>query len=120
MAYMAPVSISQSAHDMIEALVTAAFLADDIGSQALAARADSKINMDVEISSEELVDHARTKSLVEELEGRDDYVPDQQIEAEAVIDAIRYIRSGQLSLAASMFGRVFKDGDLARVESALR
>lgn len=119
MGYLAKTIFTASSHDLVEALVKANILSDSLGSSIIANSPDHKISVEGRIDSEELVAEARADTLLGELEDRPGFLMPEDVDTEAVGEAIGYVRSGQPLLAEAMFKRAMANADLRPVEAAL-
>lgn len=105
--------------ELAKHLTSAGFPSSTTLSEIIAGKVD---DVDTEIELEcvvdeddvldELGDDAILKAAAE--------ITDTGAEAREIEDAIRYVRSGDLSLAGALFARVFEGGNLEAAERALR
>lgn len=119
MSYMAKATFKASSHDLVEALVKANVISDELGSNIIAKGYDIQLYVEARINSEELVSEARADTLLGELEERPGFMMPAGVDTDAVAEGIRYVRSGEPLLAEAMFKRSMVNADLSPIEAAL-
>lgn len=78
---------------------------------------DISIDIEMSVPADDLLGECSDTALMEEVAERG---MDEPSAVGWIVEAIAYIRAGDLSLATAMFARVFEDAELAQIESALR
>lgn len=119
MSYMAKATFKASSHDIVEALVKANVISDELGTDIIAKGHDVQLYVEARIDSEELVAEARADTLLGELEDRPGFMMPNDVDTSAVAEGISYVRSGQTVLAEAMFRRAMDGADLRPIEAAL-
>ncbi|MDP1026377.1 hypothetical protein Q5H91_04065 [Sphingomonas sp. KR1UV-12] len=108
------------AHDLVSQLVDASVITGTQAADIVATSRNVEMTVPVQFLSDELVEHAATRALREELEERTDYTAPTAVDVHLLADALRHVKAGEAFVAEALIARAFDGVDIEPIMRALR
>ncbi|APR52007.1 hypothetical protein CA223_06720 [Sphingomonas koreensis] len=115
---MAKIEGQVSVADIMEALTKAGIVSQVAHDRIVPLHGDRLLDLNALVEDSELVAHAATDTLLEQLDTRGELAP--EVNPHNIAEGIGYARSGQPWLAEAMFAREMPDTDMTPISAALR